>query len=86
MVDTKKGEMVIEKLYFFTMQGFLQEGAFFSVAEIFKFKKHERHQGVQQPSEKLWISAQAIEPPGIVARRDCQVKQFDLPEHKVSAA
>ena len=27
MVDTKKGEMVIEKLYFFTMQGFLQEGA-----------------------------------------------------------
>jgi hypothetical protein len=53
MVDTKKGEMVIEKLYFFTMQGFLQEGAFFSVAEIFKFKKHERHQGVQQPSEKL---------------------------------
>jgi hypothetical protein len=36
MVDTKKGEMVIEKQYFFTMQGFLQEGAFFSVAEIFK--------------------------------------------------
>jgi hypothetical protein len=43
----KKGEMVIEKLYFFTMQGFLQEGAFFSVSEIFKLTKHERHQRVK---------------------------------------
>jgi hypothetical protein len=29
------------------MQGFLQEGAFFSVAEIFKLTKHERHQHVK---------------------------------------